>query len=514
MYFSQTHPHTETRILIIDDDDLVRGSLKAFLLRRGFLVEAAEDGPRGLKALARNRPDVVLLDLRMPGMDGLEVLAEIRRLDPDLPVIVASGAGVMDDVMQSLRLGAWDFLLKPFADLEILFHAVGNAVDQSRLRRENRAYHLGLEKKVARRTAELEEANRELAQLRLRLEQENEYLRSELFPVDPSGLFVGTSRELKLVQAEIEKVAPTDAPVLITGETGTGKELAARCLHQKSRRRDKPLIKVNCASIPRELFESEFFGHIKGAFTGAVQDRVGRFQLADKGTLFLDEVAEIPKELQVKLLRVIQEGEFERVGEALTRKVDVRIVAATNRDLIEEIRAGRFREDLYFRLNVYPLTIPPLREHKDDIALLAQHFLSQEERKLGKKPGPLKIKHIRELESYPWPGNVRELQNVIERAVIMGDPGELHFELDHGAIQTSGQGKDGGESLPAGAGEILTEAQIRQLERENIKRALAACGGRVAGPRGAAAVLGIKPTTLASRMKVLNIARPERKARG
>ncbi len=514
MNISSPTSQTHARILIIDDDDLVRGSLKMFLLRRGYLVEIAEGGPQGLEALVRSRPDAVLLDLRMPGMDGLEVLAKIREIDGDIPVIVASGAGVMGDVVESLRLGAWDFLLKPFEDLEILQHAVGNAVEQSRLLRENRAYQTGLEKQVERRTRELEAANRELGDLRIRLEQENEYLRSELYPQDPTGLFIGNSRGLQRVQLEIEKVAPTEAPVMVTGETGTGKELAARCVHQKSRRRDHPLIKVNCASIPRELFESEFFGHIQGAFTGAVQDRVGRFQLADGGTLFLDEVAEIPGELQVKLLRVLQEGEFERVGEALTRKVDVRIVAATNRDLREEIRAGRFREDLYYRLSVYPLTIPPLRERRDDIAPLAQHFLAQSERKFGKKPGPLKIKHIRELESYPWPGNVRELQNVIERAVIMSPPEQILIELDHAhaAQEKSGQ-MDNRSLLPEG-NLIKTEAQVRLFEKKNIMRALRACEGRVSGPRGAAAMLGIKPTTLSSRMKALKINKTLLRAKG
>ena len=506
------HPETPMTILVIDDDDLVRGSIEMFLQRRGHRTIAAEDGRKGLGLVAVSKPDLVLLDLRMPGMDGLEVLKALREQDEDLPVIVVSGAGVIGDVVASLRLGAWDFLIKPFEDLEILDHAVRKATEQGRLRRENRDYHSRLETLVRKRTSELEAANWELTNLRARLEQENEYLREEIFPAGPARMFVGQSRDLLRIQREIEQVAPTEAAVMVTGETGTGKELVARAIHKMSLRRDRPLIKVNCASIPKDLFESEFFGHIQGSFTGAVKDRVGRFQLANNGTLFLDEVAEIPSELQVKLLRVLQEGEIERVGEGLTRHVDVRVIAATNRDLEQEIRTGRFREDLYYRLNVYPIHVPPLRERRDDIAPLAHHFLAQAARKFGRDVAPLRIKHIMELEAYHWPGNVRELQNVLERAVITSTGTQLRIDL-----KAVGKAPAAVESVPepgGAAGGVLTEAQMRNREKINILRALRQSDWRVFGPQGAASLLGIKPTTLTSRMKAMNISRPRGETEG
>ncbi|MGD9545951.1 MAG: sigma-54-dependent transcriptional regulator [Candidatus Krumholzibacteriia bacterium] len=515
-------------VLVIDDDDLVRSTLVAYLQRRGMRVQDAEGGAQGLEVFRDHAPDVVLLDLRMPGMDGLEVLRRLREEDPDLPVIVVSGAGIVNDVVDSLRLGAWDFLIKPFEDLEILLHAVRNATEQSRLRRENRRYQEELESLVRKRTAQLEAANWELTSLRARLEMENEYLREELFPVRGSDLFVGISQGLARVQRQIEQVAPTEATVLVTGESGTGKELVARALHLKSARRDRPLIKVNCASVPRELFESEFFGHVKGSYTGAVQDRVGRFQLAHQGTLFLDEVAEIPGELQVKLLRVLQEGEFERVGEGMTRTVDVRVIAATNRDLVQEIAAGRFREDLYYRLNVFPIVIPPLRERKDDIPPLVQHFLTQACRKFGRSETPLKIRHVVEMQGYDWPGNVRELQNFIERAVITSSPGSLRIDLEgrrSALAQDAEAGRPTGRAAGVDAGGetvsapepregILTEAEMKARERANIIRALQACGWQVSGPTGAARLLGVKSSTLTSRMKVMNIEKPRRAAEG
>ncbi len=513
-------PDQPISVLVIDDDELVRSTLGTYLKRRGMWVQEADGGALGLESFRAHTPDVVLLDLRMPGMDGLEVLRRLREEDPDLPVIVVSGAGIVNDVVDSLRLGAWDFLIKPFEDLEILLHAVRNATEQARLRRENRKYQVELETLVRKRTAQLEAANWELNSLRSRLEMENEYLREELFPVHGSDLFVGISRGLARVQRQIEQVAPTEATVLVTGESGTGKELVARALHLKSARRDRPLIKVNCAAVPRGLFESEFFGHVKGAFTGAGQDRVGRFQLAHQGTLFLDEVAEIPSELQVKLLRVLQEGEFERVGEGMTRTVDVRVIAATNRDLMKEIAAGRFREDLYYRLNVFPIVIPPLRDRKDDIPPLVQHFLTRACRKFGRPETPLKVRHIVEIQGYDWPGNVRELENFIERAVITSSPGSLRIDLEArrpvaGPDPDAGPGA-GAESpaTPEPREGILTEAEMKVRERENIIRALQVCGWQVFGPTGAARLLGVKPSTLTSRMKVMNNEKPRRAAEG
>jgi formate hydrogenlyase transcriptional activator len=341
----------------------------------------------------------------------------------------------------------------------------------------------------------------EVDRLRERLELENAYLQEEIrIETNPRGI-IGQSKAIQKTLQQVKLVAPTTAAVMITGESGTGKELIARAIHEASARRDRPLIRVNCAAIPRELFESEFFGHVRGAFTGAVRDRIGRFELADGGTLFLDEVGEIPLELQGKLLRVLQEGNFERVGEERTRSVDVRLIAATNRDLKREVQRGRFREDLYFRLNVFPVESVPLRERREDIPLLAQHFLMSEKLKsdLLMSEGD-----ARRLQRYDWPGNVRELQNVIERAAILAQNGRLRIDLPDspGLHASSGSARLKSDAKPA----VMTSAEMRDHERANIQAALQACQGKIFGPNGAAEMLDIKPTTLASRMKVLGLA--------
>ncbi|MGV6874557.1 sigma 54-interacting transcriptional regulator [Pseudochelatococcus sp. B33] len=344
----------------------------------------------------------------------------------------------------------------------------------------------------------------EVDRLRERLELENAYLQEEIrIEMNVSGI-VGSSQAIQSTLRQIQLVAPTDAAVLITGESGTGKELIARAIHEASHRKNRPLIRVNCAAIPRELFESEFFGHVKGAFTGALRDRVGRFELADGGTLFLDEVGEIPPELQGKLLRVLQEGDFERVGEERMRSVDVRVIAATNRDLKEAVRQRQFRKDLYFRLNVFPLQSVPLRDRREDIPLLARHFLALEER--ANRPRlVLPETELRKLMHYDWPGNVRELQNVIERAVILAQNGRLTIDLPDSAVGAA-PGEPAGPQ-DASSDRILTEAEIRSLERRNIEAAIVACNGRVSGAGGAAELLGLRPTTLASRIKALGIDR-------
>lgn len=348
-----------------------------------------------------------------------------------------------------------------------------------------------------RRTTEtqLQTALQELQLLKRRLEEQNAYLQEEIHIEHNFREIVGQSAAILKIIKQIDVVAPTDASVLINGESGTGKELIARAIHQASRRSEHPLIRVNCAAIPAELFESEFFGHVRGAFTGAIRDRVGRFELADGGTLFLDEIGEIPLELQGKLLRVLQEGQFERVGEERTRKVDVRIVAATNRDLRMEVAARRFREDLYFRLNVFPIQSPALRERPMDIAPLAAHFLRQIGQRLNMPGRRLRNGDIERLQRYTWPGNIRELQNVVERALITSQGRDLNFDLPD-------------EQRPAAVPQqasLLTEAQMRQLERANMLKALQMSGGRLFGKGGAAQLLGVKPTTLASRLKRLDI---------
>ncbi|MBX9579021.1 MAG: sigma 54-interacting transcriptional regulator [Gemmataceae bacterium] len=339
----------------------------------------------------------------------------------------------------------------------------------------------------------------EVEALKKRLELENEYLREEVTRSGAFGELVGQSPALEAVSRQIDLVAPTDSAVLILGESGTGKELVARELHRRSRRAAKPLIKVNCAAIPRELYESEFFGHLKGSFTGATRDRVGRFELADNGTLFLDEIGEIPLDLQAKLLRVLQEGELERVGEERTRKVDVRVVAATNRDLKAEAEAGRFRQDLYYRLSVFPVELPPLRKRPEDIPLLADHFLTLLCRKLGRPKPRLTLANVQTLQKYPWPGNVRELQHVIERAVITAEGGRLAIELPTASPPA------GRVSPTPAANRILTDSELRQLEADNIRAALKQVKGKVSGTGGAAELLGMKATTLASRIKSLGI---------
>ncbi len=347
----------------------------------------------------------------------------------------------------------------------------------------------------------LRAALEEVERLRERLELENEYLQEEIRLDHNHRRLVGNSAAIQAVRSQIDLVAPTDATVLITGESGTGKELIARAIHDASRRSSRPLIRVNCAAIPHELFESEFFGHTTGAFAGATSDRVGRFELADGGTLFLDEVGEIPLELQGKLLRVLQEGSFERVGDERTRSVDVRVIAASNRDLKREVKLGRFREDLYFRINVFPIEPPPLRERRDDIAPLAAHFLRGACAKL--RTGDLKLTEgdVRRLMRYDWPGNARELQNAIERAAILAQRGRLRIDIPDSPAAARGHTS----TSIATRGLVMTDDDRRARDRENIVAALESCGGKVFGRGGAAELLGVKPTTLASRIRTLGI---------
>ena len=351
----------------------------------------------------------------------------------------------------------------------------------------------------------------EVARLRQQLELERDYLREEVREALAFGEIVGQSPALQAVLHQVDLVAPTDAAVLILGESGTGKELVASAIHGRSPRRDRALVRVNCASVPAELFESEFFGHVKGAFTGALRDRVGRFQLADGGTLFLDEVGEIPLALQGKLLRVLQEGQFERVGDDTTRKVNVRIIAATNRDLKRDVEAGRFRQDLYYRLSVFPIELPPLRERREDIGVLATHLLRLACARLKRPEMRLTSRDVAILERYDWPGNVRELQHVIERAIILAQGGRLRLDL---ALPRRPSGSEFArqrqapivESRPSAA--VVPEAEVRRRERENVLAALEQAQWKVYGPGGAAELLGIKATTLASRMRALGIKRP------
>jgi len=346
------------------------------------------------------------------------------------------------------------------------------------------------------------QAFEQIETLNQRLADDNEYLNQELVETQAFGGIIGQSPSLNAVIRQIEMVADTDANILITGESGTGKELVAREVHKRSARAGRPLIKVNCASIPRELYESEFFGHLKGSFTGAVKDRKGRFELAHGGTLFLDEVGEIPLDMQSKLLRVLQEGEYERVGDEHTRSADVRILAATNRDLKQEVKAGRFREDLYYRLNVFPIELPPLRERMEDIPLLIRHFIELAGKKFNRTVKAPSKSTMSALKKYEWPGNIRELQNLVERAVITSEQGRLRFDLPglHERAPAVPDAASGPEEDT-----VIPEKEMREREKENILRALRRCDGKIHGKDGAAALLGIKPTTLATRIKSMGL---------
>jgi len=368
----------------------------------------------------------------------------------------------------------------------------------------------------------LQAAWQENARLRERLEQENAYLQEEIRSQTRHEHIFGTSEAIVRLLRQIELVAATDTSVLIGGESGTGKELVALAIHDASVRSRRPMIRVNCAAVARELFESEFFGHVKGAFSGALRERVGRFELADGGTLFLDEVGEIPLDLQAKLLRVLQDNRFERVGDERTRHVDVRVIAATNRNLEREVAAGRFREDLYFRLNVFPIRCVPLRERRADIPILATRFLDLLAKRMSRTPPVLTRANMRRLQHHDWPGNARELQNVIERALIVCGGGKLHFDLPMAGDGTTRgaapagtlarPGTDAGTDVGSEP-DVLDAIRFRAFERANLMRALQRCRGRVAGEHGAAVLLGMKPTTLASRLKALDIdARAARSA--
>jgi transcriptional regulator with GAF, ATPase, and Fis domain len=339
----------------------------------------------------------------------------------------------------------------------------------------------------------------ELDRLRQQLESHNAYLREEVDSALNFGRIVGRSRPLRHVLQQVDEVAMSGATVLITGESGTGKELLAREIHERSGRSQRAFVRVNCSAIPREMFESEFFGHVRGAFTGATRDRPGRFQIANRGTIFLDEIGDLPLELQPKLLRVLQEGEYERVGEDVTHKVDVRVIAATNQNLVDEVRARRFREDLFYRLNVFPLALPPLRARKDDIPLLATHAIREVSTRLGMPPPPLTKADAVRLQQYEWPGNIRELRNVMERAVILSKG--VRLRLDIALADLSPEPTSAGDTQDV----ILTDRECRARERANLMKALDRADGRIYGQGGAAELLGLNPTTLSSRLRALKI---------
>ncbi|MGC2302093.1 sigma-54 interaction domain-containing protein, partial [Candidatus Binatus sp.] len=342
-----------------------------------------------------------------------------------------------------------------------------------------------------------------MEQQKARLEAQNAYLLDEIRTEQNFGDIVGGSSGLRKVMQQVQLVAPTDATVLITGESGTGKELVARAIHEQSARRERPLVKLNCSAVPEGLFESEFFGHVKGAFTGALRDKPGRFELADGGTLFLDEIGEVPLAMQAKLLRVLQEQELERLGDTRTRKVNVRVIAASNRDIKKEVDEGRFRQDLFYRLSVFPIEVPPLRERREDIAPLVANFVRQSARRMNRPEPQLSKAALDRLSSYDWPGNVRELQNTVERAIILWREGPLTFDLPASPAR---QGTEQ-QPKPVADAAFLTRDELKRQERETIISALKQTAGKVSGPGGAAELLGMKSSTLASRISALGINR-------
>jgi DNA-binding NtrC family response regulator len=503
-------------ILVVDDTPANIGILLDTLSKAGYRVRVASDGESALEQLQYSPPDLVLLDVMMPGMDGFETCRRLRQLPrlEQLPVVFMTALSDTQDKVRAFAAGADDYITKPFQHEEVLARV---RVHLTRRELECKLAQLNreLEDRVASRTAELKTALAEVEALKSRLQQENRYLKQELCEASNLGEIIGSAPALQEALRKVAAVAPTDSTVLIHGETGTGKELIARALHAQSQRRDRPMIKLNCSAISAGLVESELFGHVKGAFTGATDKRMGRFELADGGTLFLDEVSELPLETQAKLLRVLQEQEFEPVGSCKTVKVDVRVIAATNRDLLADVRSGRFRSDLFYRLNVFPLRLPALRERAEDISVLANHFMQRMARKLGKPIEHIAPATLAQLNRYSWPGNIRDLQNTIERAAVLATGSELVVDWDLGPPAVGANAGAGTEistpaAQPPSARSADVEAQsLEALEREHIIAMLRKTRGVVGGPRGAAQLLDMNPSTVRFRMKKLSIGKAD-----
>jgi two-component system nitrogen regulation response regulator NtrX len=451
-------------ILIVDDEPGVRSALGGVLRDEGYDVDAVDSGEACLERLGRQAYDVVVLDIWLPGIDGLATLSRMRERQVDAQVVIISGHGNIESAVRAIKMGAFDFVEKPLS-LEKTVLVVRNALRQRTLEAENRA-------------------------LRAR--------------VDAQHMMIGESYAMVKLREQVAMAAPTNGRVLIFGENGTGKELVARNIHQLSRRRTAAFVEVNCAAIPEELIESELFGHVRGAFTGAVADRRGKFEAAHGGTIFLDEIADMSLKTQAKVLRVLQEQVMEAVGGSTRIKVDARVLAATNKDLTAEIRAGRFREDLYFRLNVVPIFVPPLRDRQEDIPLLADHFMAMLAREYGRRPKTFEADAIIALKQYAWPGNVRELRNVVERLMIMV-PGDRISSRDLSFLdQTLTSGAPA--YAPGAASTPLHEARDR-FERDYIMRALAGQQGNISRT---AEVLGIERSNLYRKMRSFGIASSRR----
>ncbi len=446
-------------VLVVDDERNIQVTLSRALSMEGYSVEVAGGGREALEKIAALPVDVVVMDVRMPDLDGLAVLEKARATRPELPVVIMSGHGSLETVRSAFKLGAFDYLEKPITEKEKLVVAVRNALAMRSLREENAA------------------------------------LRREAGPRD----MVGSGPAMKRLFDVIRRAAPSEGRVLVTGENGTGKELVARALHEQSRRKAGPFVKLNCAAVPADLIESELFGHERGAFTGAVAARRGRFEQADGGTLFLDEVGDMPAAMQAKVLRVLQEGEFERVGGQATLRCDVRVVAATNKDLPAEVKAGRFREDLFYRLNVVPIHAPPLRERREDVPELASRALAEACERNGRRPMRLSREALLALQSHDWPGNVRELRNLVERLAILCDGPEIAAE-DVAAVLPDARRPRSDRLRPGASFHELVE----EAEREIILSALDAHQDNVSDT---ARTLGLERSHLYKKMRALGIKR-------
>ena len=441
-------------ILVIDDEESMRVGCVQTLTGEGYRAQAAGNGIQALEMAQRESFDLVILDLRMPGLSGMEVLDKLKEYDPGVVAVVITGYATIESAVEAMKRGAFDFLPKPFTP-EALLTIVKRGVGRKRLTLENVCLRLALDERMG-----------------------------------PDAV-VGRSPAMMKVAELVQKVAPTDSTVLICGETGVGKELVASAIHRRSGRCDKPFVVVDCGALVETLFESELFGHVRGSFTGAIETTYGKFELANGGTIFLDEIANVGGNIQAKLLRAIQEREVTKVGSSQKVKVDVRIIAATNKDLAREVQDGNFREDLFYRLNVVPIKLPPLRERKDDIPILARYFLGNFSQKRKRSVTGISEEAMRSLEAYEWPGNVRELENAIERAVVMaeGDIIETEDLLDYGLAQ------------PA-ASEPAANGRLAQVERNEIISAL----NQFSGQKGRAAqFLGINRKTLREKIRKYHI---------
>ncbi|HSC06423.1 MAG TPA: sigma-54 dependent transcriptional regulator [Steroidobacteraceae bacterium] len=503
-------------ILVVDDTPTNVSVLLEVLGRAGHKVLVARDGESALEQAGYAHPELILLDVMMPGLDGFETCKRLKRepATAQIPVIFMTALSELHDKVRAFEAGAADYVSKPFQHEEVLAR-VNVHLTLARLRRELAEANSNLEQKVAARTAELKTALEEVQQLQQRLQAENRYLQDEISEGANHGEIIGESKALAAVMRKVDQVARGDTTVLIEGETGTGKELIARAIHERSPRRQRPLVKLNCSAISAGLVESELFGHTKGAFTGATERRIGRFELADGGTLFLDEVSELPLETQTKLLRVLQEQEFEPVGSSRTVRVDVRVIAATNRDLQRDVASGRFRADLYYRLNVFPIEVPPLRARREDIPALAVHFLARSARKLGKEITRIQAESLELLVEHSWPGNVRDLQNAIERAAVLASGPELVIDWELGPEVEAAQAAPGadahrGERASAQPSMSAPPAtSLEEVERQHIIAVLRQTRGVIEGPHGAARLLDLKPSTARFRIKKLGISRGE-----